>query len=74
MDTPHRRIRIGICRETVKVKPVGDVLDSSIERFELVSLERPRLVSVLEVDDDASFLYLGELPHPTRSPLTRFAP
>ena len=58
MDTPHRRIRIGIRRKTIKVKSVRDILDPSIERFELVSLERPRLVPVFEVDDDASVLYL----------------
>ena len=46
-------------RETTKVKPARGILNPSIERFELVVLERSRLVSVFEVDDDASFLYLS---------------
>jgi hypothetical protein len=59
MDTPHRRIRIGIRRETVKIKPVEGVLNSSIERLELIALERSGLVSVFELNDDASFLYVS---------------
>jgi len=64
MDTPHRRVWIGIRRETVKVKSARSVLDSSIERFELVALERPRLVSVFELDDDASVLYVSNPKSP----------
>ncbi len=65
MDTQHRRVWIGIRRETVKIKPVRSVLDSAIERFELVALERPCLVSVFELNDDASVLYVSN----TKSPM-----
>jgi len=59
MDTPNRWIRIGIRRETANVKPIPSTLNPSIERFELIALERPRLVFVFELNDDASFLHVS---------------
>jgi len=60
------RVWIGICRETVKVKSARGVLDSSIERFKLVALERPGLVSIFKLNDDASVLHVNNMKSPMR--------
>ena len=43
---------------------LGGVLDPSVERFKLVALERPRLGSVRELDDDAGVLHVSDPKSP----------
>lgn len=56
MHTQDCRIRVCIRWESVKLESVESILNSTIERFELVALERPLFVFVLKPDDDAVFL------------------
>ncbi len=58
MKTEDCRIRIGVRRESVEFEPSRFLSDSSIECFELVTLEWSCLVDLMveELDDDPLFL------------------
>jgi hypothetical protein len=60
MDTPHGGIRIRFRWETVKLESIVSVLDPMVKRLELVALKRSLLAGVVELDDDAVFLDIGE--------------
>lgn len=67
LSTPNRGRRphtagvwVGVRRESVQVDPVRSVLYPLAKRFELVALKLTLLVLVVELNDDAVFLYVGD--------------
>jgi len=62
MDAQHRRIWIGVGRQSIEVEAIRLIGDPAIQRLELVTLKRPCLVDVAveKLDDDPLLLYIAD--------------